>query len=152
MIPNLVDIGGGAPWPVLPKGVHQTTLREIRGRFATTPHRKRLFAGFVRAVRELAKAGCKQVYLDGSYVTGSPHPSDYDGCWAANGVDPFKLDHVLLDSSNGRAAQKQKYLGEFFIDDEPLAEGFIVRDYFQRDKYSKQPKGILLINLPDNTV
>jgi len=41
MIPELVDIG--SPWKVLPPGIHDATLDEVEGRFATNEHRKRLF-------------------------------------------------------------------------------------------------------------
>ena len=29
MIPDFVEIGGSAPWPVLPPGIHDATLDEV---------------------------------------------------------------------------------------------------------------------------
>ena len=108
MIPQLIDIGNGCPWPVLPPGVHKTTLGKIESTFAYTPHRKRLFTGFRNALSDLKQAGCKSVYLNGSYTTGKNHPEDFDACWDPTGVEPGKLDPVLLDFSNQRNAQKKK--------------------------------------------
>lgn len=147
MIPDLIELGSPCPWAVLPPGIHDTTLAEVEARFATTPHRKRLFGGFVRMAQALAIAGCNYVYLDGSFVTAKPHPGDYDGCWDQVGVDPNKLDPVLLDFNNKRAAQKAKYLGEMFIAGMPNGPGGPFLDFFQVEKSSGQAKGILRIPL-----
>ena len=147
MIPDLIELHSPCPWAVLPCGIHDTTIAEVEARFATTPHRKRLFAGFVRMAQVLAAAGCRYVYLDGSFVTAKPHPGDYDGCWDHVGVDHTKLDPVLLNFDNKRAAQKAKYLGEMFIAGMPNDLGGPFLDFFQVEKSSGQPKGILRIPL-----
>ena len=95
-------------------GVHFATWREIEARLAFNPHRLRLLAGFRRACRQLRKAGCRLVYLDGSFVTRKEHPGDFDACWEVQNVDDAKLDLIFLDFSRSRAAQKQEFLGEFF--------------------------------------
>jgi len=101
----------------------------------------------------LKSAGCRRVYLDGSFVTdkegalGLP-PKDYDVCWEVSGVDPTRLDPVLLDFSKGRAAQKAKFLGELFPAETP--EGVTGRtflEFFQIDKRTGNPKGIIAIDL-----
>lgn len=149
MIPDLVDLGSPAPWPVLPPGVHDATLAEIEVKFATTPHRRRLFAGFERVARALTIAGCQAVYLDGSFVTGKPHPGDFDGCWELAGVDPKLLDPALLRFENRREAQKRKFLGEMFIAEFPGAPGATFLEFFQVEKSSGYPKGIIRVRLPD---
>lgn len=149
MIPGLVNLGLPAPWPVLPPGVYDSTLSEIEARFATTPHRRALFAGFVRVAQALTIAGCRTVYLDGSFVTGKPHPSDFDGCWELAGVDPTCLDPVLLRFENKREAQKHKFQGEMFIAEYPGAPGVSFLDFFQIEKSSGRPKGIIRVRLPD---
>lgn len=131
----------------MPPGIHDATLTEVELRFATTPHRKWLFRGFVRVTEALAKAGCRQVYLDGSFVTAKPHPGDFDGCWDHVGVDLGTLDPVFLDFSNKRAAQKAKYLGEMFIAGMPNGSAGPFIDFFQVEKSSGQPKGLLRISL-----
>ena len=147
MIPNLIEIGSPAPWAVLPPGIHDTTLAEVATRFATTPHRRWLFDGFVRVTMALGRAGCRVVYLDGSFVSAKPHPGDYDGCWDHNGVDFPSLDPVLLDFDNKRAAQKAKYFGEMFIAGMPNSSTGPFVDLFQVEKFSGLAKGILRISL-----
>jgi hypothetical protein len=148
MIPSMINLSSSCPWAVLPPGIHDTTLGEVEARFATTPHRRWLFGGFVRVTQALALAGCNYVYLDGSFVTAKPHPSDYDGCWDHVGVDDTKLDPVLFNFDNKRAAQKAKYFGEMFIAGIPNGPGgapFL--EFFQAEKSSGQAKGILRISL-----
>jgi hypothetical protein len=54
------------------------------------------------------------VYLDGSFVTLKGDAGDFDACWDVQNVDDGKLHPVFWDFSRGRAAQKQRFLGEFF--------------------------------------
>jgi hypothetical protein len=110
VIPNLIDLIN-SPWKVLPQGIHNATLVEVEAMYATTPYRRELFNGLVLAAIALAASGCPSLYLDGSYVTGKPKPSDFDGCWDPAGVNPALLDPVLLDFSNKRQNQKNKYKG-----------------------------------------
>lgn len=147
MIPSLVDLGPPSPWRVLPPGIHDATFDEIRARFATTPHRVALFDGLVRAADTLAKAGCTVLFVDGSFVTDKPHPGDYDACWDIAGVDPVKLDPVLLDFSGKREAQKAKYLGELFFAQVLRPGEFDFLSFFQIEKFSGNPKGILRVTL-----
>jgi hypothetical protein len=51
MIPDLIELGPQSPWAVLPPGIHDATLEEVGLRFATTPHRKWLFDGFIVRIR-----------------------------------------------------------------------------------------------------
>ena len=147
MIPSFINLANATPWPVLPPGIHQTTMEEVRRAFATNPRRNLLFDGFQRAVSSLVAAGCQLVYLNGSFVTEKPNPNDFDGCWDSTGVDPTKLDPVLLEFKNGRAAQKAKFFGELFMANDFAAPGIIFLDLFQVDKYSGKPKGLLVIPL-----
>jgi hypothetical protein len=84
--------------------------------------------------------------LDGSFVTAKPHPGDYDGCWDHTGVDFSRLDPVLLDFDNKRAAQKTKYMGEMFISGVSSGTSPFL-DFFQVEKFSGAAKGILCISL-----
>ena len=71
-------------------------------------------AGLREAMQSLKNAGCRTVYIDGSFVTDKEIPGDFDACWEEAWVDPLKLDPVLLTFADGRAAQKAKYLGSCF--------------------------------------
>ena len=130
----------------LPPGVHWATWREICDTFGDNPYRDKLLAGLRAALVNLKLAGCTTVYLDGSFVTGKEIPGDFDGCWEAAGVDPAALDPVLLDVSNGRAAQKAKYLGELFPASAGSGAGQTLLEFFQSDQ-DGNPKGIIALDL-----
>ena len=104
--------------------------------------------GLRAALKNLRDAGCWTAYLNGSFVTSKTHPNDYDACWDEAGVDPMALDPVLLTFDAGRAAQKAKYLGELFpatiIAD---VDGLSFLEFFQTDKETGRPKGIVAIDL-----
>jgi hypothetical protein len=113
MIPALVE-AEGLPYGILPPGIHKADLREVAKRFACNDRRIWLFEGILAVAEALRAAGCKTMYLDGSFVTGKEHPDDFDGCWDPVEVIGTLLDPVLLDFSNKRVAQKLKYRGEMF--------------------------------------
>jgi hypothetical protein len=149
MIPDLIDIG--SIWKVLPQGIHEATIQEIEDVFSTNDHRRHIFSGFVEAVKALLKVGCKIIYLDGSFVTGKPLPNDYDACWCPSGVNLKELDPVLLDFSNKRIAQKQKYYGELFPVNAMACPSRFFLDYFQTDRFTGKAKGIIRLNLHNIT-
>lgn len=142
MIPPFDDSGN------LPPGVHEATWDEFADRFGITPQRRALLAGLYSALQVLQSAGCRAVYIDGSFVTNKLVPNDFDACWDIEGVDPDQLDPVLLTFDDRRAAQKAKYLGELFP--AQLTEGgsggsFLA--FFQVDKETGNPKGIVALDL-----
>ena len=136
MIPALIDIVG-APWPVLPEGIHIADFASIAACFATSPWRRDLFDGLLESSRNLSNAGCRRLYLNGSFVTGKPKPADYDACWELGGVNPDLLDPTLLNFDNQRALQKSKYKGEFFPASASAGRSqatFV--DFFQIEKFT----------------
>jgi hypothetical protein len=146
MIPPLVPIAG-APWDVLPPGVHPATLAEVATTFATNERRRLLYDGLLLAARALRDSGCGKLYLDGSYVTAKTVPGDYDGCWDPAGMNPAKLDPVFLDFSNKRQGQKNKFGGEFFPSSALNTPTQTFLNFFQIEKFTGKAKGILLIAL-----
>jgi hypothetical protein len=108
-----------------------------------------LFEGMESVVAALEAAGCRDVYFDGSFVSSSPNPGDFDGCWDPVGVDGAKLDPVLLDFKNKRAAQKAKYRGEMFMSTASSGAGGTFLDFFQIEKSTRLPKGIVGVHLPN---
>lgn len=150
MIPDFVSLVG-SPWPVLPPGQHRATLVDVEQRYAINRHRRVLFEGLILAAFRLRDAGCPGIYLDGSYVTAKPRPGDYDACWDPAGVDVAKLDPLFRDFSNGRAAQKAAFKGEFFPSSvTETASGLAFVEFFQRDRFSGGDKGILAIPLAND--
>ena len=75
MIPSF-ESGGN-----LPPGIHPATWSELASRFGGTAHRQSLLAGLKGALEALREAGCRRVYIDGSFVTAKVEPGDFDGCW-----------------------------------------------------------------------
>ena len=132
----------------LPPGIHWASWSEISARFGSTVWRRSLLAGLRAALTDLKAAGCKTVYLNGSFVTGKDVPGDFDGCWEPGGVDPDLLDPTLLDFDNKRKKQKARYLGELFISSmQADGVGNTFLEFFQIDKYTGDPKGIIAIDL-----
>lgn len=134
----------------LPEGIHEVQWDEFCERFGTNLYRKRLIRGMKEALDNLKHAGCRRVYIDGSFVTSKYRPNDYDACWEPDEVNPQLLDSVLLDFRNGRTAQKMKYLGELFLSSDSTSDtGETFLDFFQNDPENNEKKGIIAINLED---
>lgn len=146
MIPSLEN-PNQSPWPVLPAGIHIATMAEVEQVFAINAKRRRLFVGMQSAFIALRTAGCRTVYLDGSYVTAKPQPGDYDVCWDPAGVTHEKIDPVFLDFREKRKNQKLKYGGEFFPFGAHAEPGKTFLEFFQNDRFTGHPKGILSIDL-----
>lgn len=143
MIPAFDQASGN-----LPPGIHEATWEDLVTRYGSTPRRLYLLAGLKQALDTLQAAGCRRAYIDGSFVTAKEDPADFDGCWEAAGVNADLLDPVLLDFRNRRAAQKARFGGELFLAHlpaDPMGTSFL--DFFQRDRYTEEPKGIIAINL-----
>ena len=107
-----------------------------------------LISGIEAAVKALRHAGCHTIYIDGSFVTNKEVPNDYDACWDIDGVDPTLLDPVLLKFDDGRIAMKIKYKGDLFP--AQFIEGItgkVFLDFFQRDKFNSDTKGIVKLNI-----
>lgn len=141
-IPPFEDSGN------LPEGIHEATWGEIVNRFGTNERRRELVDGLHRALESLRAAGCRRAYVDGSFVTAKEAPGDFDACWEIAGVDADLLDPVLLEFANARAKQKERFRGELFPAEAVAApDGTRFLDYFQQDKLTGQPKGIVSLNL-----
>jgi hypothetical protein len=132
----------------LPPGIHDATWEEIVDRFGRTARREELLTGLHEALLSLRNAGCRRAYLDGSFVTAKEEPGDFDACWEIAGVDAGQLDPILLTFADARRAQKERFGGELFPAEaaaEPHGTRFL--EYFQRDKLTGEPKGILALDL-----
>lgn len=134
---------------LLPAGTHDASWDEISEAFGWNERRAWLLKGLRRALEALLAAGCKEVYLDGSFVTAKDHPNDFDACWSVAGVDATKIDPVLLDFGNKRLRQKLKYGGELFpastLADSQTMQTYL--DFFQTHKDDGSQKGIIRIDL-----
>ncbi len=132
----------------MPQGVHWSSWEELVERYGHNTRRRMLLVGLWAALQNLKAAGCRTVWLNGSFVTAKEEPNDFDACWDETGVDPEALDPVLLTFDRERAAQKARYMGELF----PSATianlgGWSFLDFFQTDRETGKRKGIVAIHL-----
>lgn len=129
-------------------GIHDVSLKEIEEHFCFNEYRWKLFRRAVPAIRNLIAAGVTDIYLDGSFAESKPRPNDIDGCWVPYPhMVSAKIDPVLLDFRNQRAAMKKKYSVDFFLAN--VLEGGTGKpflEFFQKDRDGK-PKGILKVKL-----
>ncbi len=141
MIPDLTGEG------LLPPGIHETTLGEVRRTFGTANEvRVRLMRGLAAVVVRARRAGAKHLYIDGSFVTDKKEPGDWDavltfpvGCNAAS------LDAIVL-ADRGRV--QKDHDGDLFTmmeDDVELLYHY-VEVVFGTDR-KMRPKGLLRIRL-----
>ena len=142
MIPPFDDNGNLQP------GIHWAEWSEFKERFGTTPKRLRMIQGLQTAMEQLKAAGCRTIYINGSFVTNKTEPGDFDACWDRDDVDInyLRRNAPILLNFYDSAAQKAKYRGEFFLSDQPVDEGTISIEFFQRDR-EQNPKGIIAIDL-----
>jgi hypothetical protein len=117
----------------LPPGVHMATWPEFVLRYGYNKPRQRLLVGLAQAIKDLRAAGCQRIYVDGSFVTDTPEPGDFDCCWEEANVDASLLPGELLDifPAHGIA----DLLGTSFL------------EYFQLNKNTGKRRGIVAINL-----
>lgn len=142
MIPPFSEVGE------LPPGIHPVRWDQLEERYSWNPWRKELLAGLQQGLAALAFAGCKVAYVDGSFISDKEIPGDFDACWEVDGVITARLDPVLLTFTNRRAAQKAKYLGEFFpAEAAATPEGMQYLEFFQRSKRAEGKKGIIQLDL-----
>lgn len=141
MIPNFDDNGN------LPPGIHWADWSEFTARFGKTAKRREMIRGLESAMEQLKIAGCRTIYINGSFVTNKTEPRDFDACWDRDDVDIDYLRKnapVLLNVYNS-TAQKSKYKGEIFPSDQPVDDTISI-DFFQRDR-EQNSKGIIAIDL-----
>jgi hypothetical protein len=145
MIPPFEDDTGK-----LPPGEYKATWDEFVARFGTTAQRQRLLPGLRAALDALAEAGCRRVWVNGSFVTAKDNPADFDLCWDRAGVHHWALDPVLLDLSDHRAAQHAKYGGALWSADLVVESSNTILADFQRDyRNHDRAKGIIVLSIAD---
>ena len=134
----------------LPEGVHEASWDEVVQRFGWNRGRRRLLDGLADAIELLAQAGCRRVWLNGSFVTAKDEPGDFDACWDTESIDLDAIDPVLLDLSRGRAKQKRRFGGELFPNIIESGSGLVFTEFFQNDLDAGR-KGIVVIKIGDWT-
>lgn len=99
-----------------------------------------------RGHRTPGGCGLSEVVLNGSFVTAKDEPGDFDACWDPDGVDMEMLDPVLLDLSQGRLVQKERFGGELFPNVTEAGSGLVFAEFFRNERDTGR-KGIVVLRL-----
>jgi hypothetical protein len=96
----------------LAAGEHVASWDEVVERFGWIPWRRRLLDGLAESLDLLAQAGCRRVWLNGSFVTAKEDPGDFDAVWDSDDVDDDALDPIFgpLGMTDGRRLQKERFV------------------------------------------
>ncbi len=144
MIPQFTDEG------LLPAGVHETDLEEIREKMGWSRKRRELLEGLEEALELMATCGVARVYLDGSFVTDKDRPNDVDGCYdLAEDVttgDLKRLAPIFPPSSSNRAEAKRRFGVDFFPAATEMVSGQLFLRFFQTDREGRE-RGVLSVEL-----
>lgn len=136
----------------LPAGIHTTTIEEFEERFVYNIKRREIYAGLRKLINDLKEIGCSAIYIDGSFVTDKEMPNDADVCWDDKGFTDemyeiaFEKMPVLFEMNPPRTAQQRLYKADIFpanIVENNSMKMFL--DFFQQDKETLLPKGIINI-------
>ena len=103
-------------------------------RFGWNERRRGLLDGLAEAFELLTTAGCRRVWINGSFVTAKDEPGDVDVCWDSTGVDLERIDPIFLDLSRGRAAQKERFGCEFLPNVAEARSGLVFAEFFQNER------------------
>jgi hypothetical protein len=135
----------------LPPGIHFCEWEEFNERFGTNITRDRRIKGLSRAMMKLKAAGCRIIYINGSFVTSETRPQDYDACWEDDGItlgDLKSIDPVLYNLAIGRSDRKSLYGGDIFPASYPAdrtEKNYL--DFFKFNSRTNTLKGIIAIDL-----
>lgn len=123
-------------------------MTEIEEVYTYNDKRECLFGGLLKGSKDLLVAGCKCLYLDGSFVTSKDEPRDFDACWEQDGVELDMLAQELQVFTPPRLRQKAIYRGEFLPSKfRERGRTYDMVDFFQQVVDSNHRKGIIRIDI-----
>jgi hypothetical protein len=127
-------------------GEYEVDWQELVERFGWNTRRRQLLDGLQEAIELLGAAGCRRLWLDGSFVTAKEEPGDFDACWDPAGVDLDALDPIFLDFRQGRAAQKTRFGGELLPNVTEAGSGLSFSEFFRNERDTGR-KGIVVLTI-----
>ncbi len=130
----------------LPCGLHRMPIRDFEKLFGWNEWRRFLLMGLSKAFHQLEAAGCRQLIVDGSFVSAKEAPHDWDAAYDTQGMRMEALDPVLRRYEDGRRAMNAKYFGDLFPWDESSGEAGPYLEFFRTDREGV-PKGVVLFDL-----
>lgn len=130
----------------LPDGEYEIDWQELVETFGWNTRRRQLLDGLAEAIELLGAAGCRRLWLNGSFVTAKEEPADFDACWDPEGVDLDALDPIFLDFAEGRAAQKIRFGGELLPNVTEAGSGLSFAEFFRNERDTGR-KGIVVLTI-----
>lgn len=130
----------------LPDGEYEIDWQELVETFGWNTRRRQLLDGLAEAIELLGAAGCRRLWLNGSFVTAKEEPADFDACWDPDGVDLDALDPIFLDFAEGRAAQKSRFGGELLPNVTEAGSGLSFSEFFRSERDTGR-KGIVVLTI-----
>ena len=136
---------------LLPLGLHEATISEIRAALGFTERRKGLMDGLERFVQVWSDSGLLEYsVIDGSFATAKPEPGDVDVLLVPKAEAlysrPTDFSDLAMSHSRDRDFTKREFGCEAFItmgrDD--LAEWL---DFFGTDRRGRQ-RGLIRLEFP----
>jgi hypothetical protein len=145
MIPQFTDEG------LLPPGVRETDLQELKEKMGWSRKRRELLEGLEEALELLASWGVVRVYLDGSFVTDKDLLNDIDGCYDlaedVSAEDLGRLAPIFPPSPSNRAEAKRRFGVDYFpAAATELGSGQPFLRFFQTDREGRE-RGVLSVEL-----
>lgn len=140
-------------------GEHKLTLEEFEKAFVYNIRRREIFNGFLKLIDIFREIKCTHIYADGSYVTQKTYPGDIDICWHMHeDIDKrkeqleklYSICRPLFDLSkkeNREFIQNEFYADVFPANSTEGTSGQMFKTFFQKDKHTGEPKGIIIIDL-----
>jgi hypothetical protein len=136
---------------LLPPGVHEADLEELREKMGWSRKRQGLLEGLEEALELMVSCGVVRVYLDGSFVTDKDRPNDIDGCYdLAEDVTAEALGRlapIFPPNPSNRAEAKRRFGVDFFpAAATELGSGQPFLRFFQTDHEGRE-RGVLSVEL-----
>jgi hypothetical protein len=145
MIPGFTDEG------LLPPGVHETGLEELKQKMGWSRKRQGLLEGLEEVLEMMASSGVARAYLDGSFVTDKDRPNDIDGCYDlaedVSAEDLVRLAPIFPPSASSRAEARRRFGVDYFpAAATELGSGQPFLRFFQTDREGRE-RGVLSVEL-----
>ncbi len=136
---------------LLPPGVHQTDLGELKENMGWSRRRRELLEGLEDVLGLMTYCGVARVYFDGSFVTDKDRPNDIDGCYDLSedvtSEDLKRLAPIFPPSPANRTEAKRRFGVDLFpAAATELGFGQPFLRFFQTDREGRE-RGVLSVEL-----
>ena len=144
---------------LLMPGEYKMSFEEFEKTFVYNYKRRSIFIGFKKLLVILKEIDCDFIYVDGSFVTLKTLPGDIDVCWNMNNkkemreIQIYKLFEICpqlfnINDQKNREFVETEFCADVFPANSIESEcGLMFKDFFQIDKETELPKGIIIISL-----